>query len=157
MRVGGGGVMVTASAREPETVERSGVSVVWRWVAIVLMVVLVFGIVGAVVWQASSEGDTSEFPTGMFVHEEFPSQVVLTFHEDGTWWMSNWDHYISGKYAVNGDLYTEMTHDFSQNRPVPATYRWAYDGEKLTFDLWGEDLVLARKGALDGQTYIKTE
>jgi hypothetical protein len=127
------------------------------WLAIALIVVLVLGAVGVVLWQADTDDVATEFPIGRFVHEEFPSQVMLTFDEDGTWQILNWGTTVSGKYAVNGDLYTEMTHSMASLQQVPATYTWTYDGENLTFVLHGEDVVLPRRDVLDGQTYIRTE
>lgn len=100
----------------------------------------------------------SEFPTGRFVDEG--GNRAFEFDEDGNW------HYfegnmevpaVSGKYAANGNLYTEMTHDYSGDRSIPVTYYWAYDGKSLTFQLHGEDLLSHRRTCYDGQTYFKSE
>ncbi len=103
--------------------------------------------------------DASGFPTGRFVHE-FPSVWAFEFDEDGTWRGFEGDvavPVISGKYATNGNLYTEMTHDYPGSPLVPATYFWKYDGNKLTFQLWGKDVNSHRKSVYDGQTYVKVE
>ena len=114
-----------------------------------------------VVVTATPAGPTGsrEFPTGRFVHEHLEGEI-FEFDEDGTYryyWSA--DHSgeptVQGKYGISGDLYTEMTHDYSGSRKVPATYTWTYDGQKLTFHLWGEDVVAHRKSVYDGQTYIK--
>ena len=98
-----------------------------------------------------------KFPTGRFVDEA--ANRAFEFDEDGTWRYFEGNMSVpgvSGKYATNGNLYTEMTHDYP-DRKVPATYTWTYDGQKLTFHLWGEDVLPHRKGCYDGQTYIKVE
>jgi hypothetical protein len=101
----------------------------------------------------------TEFPTGRFVHEN-PHVWAFEFDEDGTWrgYEGGGDTpIISGKYATNGSIYTEMTHDYSGSPRIPATYFWEYDGTKLTFQLWGEDVNGHRRSVYDGQTYIKSE
>ena len=57
---------------------------------------------------------------------------------------------------MRGDLYTEMTHDYSGARQVPVTYHWRYDGHNLTFELKGEDVISHRQSVYGGQTYIKS-
>ena len=64
---------------------------------------------------------------------------------------------VSGKYVTNGNLYTEMTHDYPGLRQIPMTYYWAYDGRNLTFQLFGEDVHSHRRNCYDGQTYFKLE
>jgi hypothetical protein len=100
----------------------------------------------------------TQFPTGRFIDEQ--GSRAFEFDEDGNW------HYfegnmevpdVSGKYATNGNLHTEMTHDYSGERSVPVTYYWAYDGKHLTFQLYGEDLLGHRRSCYDGQTYLKSE
>jgi hypothetical protein len=99
----------------------------------------------------------TEFPTGRFIDEH--GNRAFEFDEGGNW------HYfegnmevpdVSGKYATNGNLYTEMTHDYPE-RSIPVTYYWAYDGKRLTFQLHGEDLIAHRRTCYNGQTYFKTE
>ena len=99
------------------------------------------------------------FPTGRFIHEQDESQAY-EYDGDGTWryYLGNMDEpAIQGKYCVNGDLFTEMTHDYPGSPEIPATYTWAFDGQKLTFHLWGEDVNPHRQNARDGQTYIQVE
>jgi len=104
-----------------------------------VILALLGGSGGVVVAQESEE---VAFPTGTFVSVENPSWRY-DWYADGTGSGRSYDVRASWSftYATNGDLYTEMTHDYLGNRQVPATYHWAYDGEQLTFELWGEDLV----------------
>lgn len=104
-------------------------------------------------------GETTEFPTGRFVHEHNDS-YVFEFDEDGTYRYSEGDlpeDSVQGKFGITCNLYTEMTHNSPGDRNVPVTYTWTYDGQKLTFHLWGEDLIPHRKGVYDGQSYIKVK
>jgi hypothetical protein len=100
----------------------------------------------------------TEFPTGCFVHED--GRRAFEFDEDSTW--RYYEGSLSlvavyGKYATNGNLYTEMTHSSSGDRSIPVTYYWAYDGERLTFQLYGEDVLSHRRTCYDIQTFIKSE
>ncbi len=104
----------------------------------------------------SSTGGTSGFPIGRFVDEY--NYWSFEFDEDGTWHGFEGDTLvISGKYAINGNLYTEMTHDYPGSSKIPATYTWTYDGKNLTFQLWGEDANSHRKSVYDGPTYTRSE
>ena len=101
----------------------------------------------------SSTVGTSGFPTGRFVSAS--GTPTVEFYEDGTGNWVSWD--LPFKYAVNGDLYTEMTFEWPSGPQVPATYYWTYDGENLTFELWGEDMRPQRQSVYEGETYIKSE
>ena len=108
--------------------------------------------------DSSTKAEVSEFPIGRFVHED--GSRAREFDKDGNWRYYEGDlevPQISGKYAVSGEFYTEMTHDYSGSPLVPATYYWTYDGKNLSFKLWGEDVNSHRKSAYDGQTYIFIE
>jgi len=99
-----------------------------------------------------------EFPTGRFINED--GLWAFDFDEDGTWhfFEGNLEQPVrSGKYVTNGNYYTEMTHDDPDLNQVPATYAWIFDGQKLTFDLWGEDVNDHRKDCYDGQTYTRVD
>jgi hypothetical protein len=101
----------------------------------------------------------TEFPTGRFVLDG-SRFYAIEFDEDGTWRDYETDVDVpsgGGKYGTNGNLYSEMTHSYSMSPQVPATYYWTYDGKKLTFQLWGEDVNGYRKSLFDGQTYMKAE
>jgi hypothetical protein len=103
-----------------------------------------------------STTNTIEFPTGIFSNEN--GLWFFEFDEDGTWrfFESNLEEPVrSGKYATSGDCYTELTHDDPDLPQVPVTYFWTYDGQKLTFELWGEDVIEQRMSIYDGQTYTK--
>ncbi len=108
--------------------------------------------------EASSEVKEIEFPTGRFADQS--GLRSFEFHADGTWsfFENNMEvPAVSGRYVSNGDLYTEMTHDNPDYPQVPVTYYWTYDGEALTFQLWGEDVYDHRRSMYDGQTYTKSE
>jgi hypothetical protein len=107
----------------------------------------------------SSTSGRSGFPTGRFVHEQF-DWYVFEFDEDGAYryFMNNLEvPLFSGKYGVNGDLYTEMTNDHPENPKVPVTYFWTFDGKNLMFELWGKDVNFKRKRVYDNQTYVNVE
>lgn len=99
-----------------------------------------------------------EFPTGRFINEN--RLWTFNFNEDGTWSLfdTNLEEPVrSGKYATSGNWYTELTHDDLDLPQVPATYFWTYDGQKLSFELWGEDVIDQRMIKYDGQTYTKVD
>ena len=49
------------------------------------------------------------------------------------------------RYAINENYYTEMMFNYPNTPKIPATYTWEYDGEKITFILWGKDDNAHRK------------
>lgn len=89
----------------------------------------------------------AKFPTGKFVNESDPARGML-FNADGTWagYFGGIDPVVEGTYGVEGDLYTE-TSNSDTKCPYPATYRWHFDGVKLTFELVGEDPCTPRRAA----------
>ena len=108
--------------------------------------------------DASPSADAAPtFPTGTFPSSETTSIKHLEFFEDGS---GRYFEYpgtfeVWFRYGVNGDLWTEMAHDSSlaQDRQVPATYYWDWDGELLSFELWGEELNPATRGATMDHEY----
>ena len=121
--------------------------------------IAMFGIITLVVAACTSDGETSRFPTGRFVHEHFTNKI-FEFDEDGLYRYFEGNlavPAVQGKYGINGNLYTEMTHDYEPSAKIPVTYTWTYNDQKLTFQLWGEDVHAHRKGCYDNQTYIKVE
>jgi hypothetical protein len=97
----------------------------------------------------------NSFPIGRFVSQN--GTRAFEFDEEGTWRFFDGDLEnlaLSGKYITTGDLYTEMTHNNPDESQIAATYYWAFDGENLTFDLWGEDFIEYREGIYNQQTYI---
>ena len=99
---------------------------------------------------------TSDFPTGTFV----AGGEAVEFDEDGTcrWFATNGGWEMPCKYAVNGDLYTEMWFDWPSYGPeesFPATYYWTFDGANLTFELWGNDANPSRRASF-AQTLVKS-
>jgi hypothetical protein len=94
------------------------------------------------------------FPTGTFVSVEDLDRWI-EFHDDGSGRTRETDvgTDVGFTYAAQGNLWTEMTHDPTAGRLVPATYFWDFDGERLTFELWGEDLEPFRKAVMDDSTW----
>jgi hypothetical protein len=125
--------------------ERAGVSTSWMWLATALSVVLVTGTAGVVLWQSSEDGEASDFPTGTFAAPN--GNEAMDFNADGTcrWYSDGMGLELPCKYAVTGDRYTEIWFDWPEGPYFPATYCWAFDGENLTFALWGEDPNEARR------------
>ena len=104
----------------------------------IVLVVLVLGCMDSAHGKAAS----AEFPTGRFVQDHV-DLWAFEFDEYGTWRGYQGDvalPVISGKYATNGNLYTERTHDYPSSPMIPATYFWKYEGNKLTYQLWGVDV-----------------
>jgi hypothetical protein len=135
-----------------------------RVLSLIVVSILLAGLIwGCVAWpggkSTSETRGANEFPTGRFVQEPY-AFWAFEFDEDGTWRGYEGDFpqpSISGKYGVTGNLYTEMTHDYLSSPKIPATYFWEFDGKKLIFKLWGEDVNAHRKSVYDGQTYIWVE
>jgi len=120
-----------------------------------VILALLAGLSGAVVAQ-SEESEPMAFPTGTLVAVE-NNYLLLEFHEDGTGFGQdvNIGGTVSFTYATNGDLYTEMTNN--AGRQVPATYYWDFDGEHLTMELWGEDLIEHRNFMYADNTWMPVE
>lgn len=118
---------------------------------------LLGGLSGAVL--AQSEGsDAGAFPTGTFVSLENPDHTH-EFNEDGTgraFVVNEWEVHIN--YGVHRDLWTEMTFEYpgseADGSQTPATYYWDWDGEHLTFELWGEDLRPHRNFVLSQNIWV---
>ena len=105
----------------------------------------VFRPVGEIVPLPAIETD---FPTGYFVTED-ASEYSYRFDDQG-----GYRSLVAGRYAVNGDLFTEMTHSSNSAEKVPATYHWDWDGERLTFSPWGEDTNVARR-TVHSKAYVR--
>ena len=95
----------------------------------------------------------TEFPTGIF--EQVGGHWFVEFREDGTgfWHSTRKAGDANIIYGVNGNLYSEMQLSYPTGRQVPATYFWTYDGNLLTFQLWGKDLRPERYGYFHGGIY----
>lgn len=111
---------------------------------------------GGVVAAQSGESDAQAFPTGALVSVE-NNYLLLEFYEDGTGFGRDalFGDSVSFAWATNGDLYSEMTND--AGRQVPATYYWDFDGELLTMDLWGEDLIEHRNFMYADNTWVPVD
>jgi hypothetical protein len=104
------------------------------------------------------KGPETGFPTGTFVSLENPEKV-LEFNADGTA-----RSFMPGRsearftYGVTEDLYAEMTFSMLGSDPkAPATYHWDWDGELLSFKLWGEDHLWNRHFTYAENTWAPVE
>ena len=105
-----------------------------------------------------------DFPVGVFFHRHTDGTFcVYRFDEEGSfafWWMvssldvSHTWPLTSGTYAVDGNLYTEMS-DSVADCPS-ATYAWTYDGRTLAFQLVGEDKCADRQQTVE-KPWTKSE
>jgi hypothetical protein len=77
--------------------------------------------------------EASAFPTGTFVSEK--DGLTLEFLPDGTCVRAG----VPCTFGVIGRYFSEMAFEEPSGPQVPATYGWAFDGDRLTFELWGVD------------------
>lgn len=96
------------------------------------------------------------FPTGSFVAIDDPG-TTLSLRDDGRWRAGSPKGGAAGAYVVSEDLYTEMTHNSDQTAQVPATYRWSWDGEHLSFFPSGLDADAWRKSFYVDHVYVRAE
>ena len=95
--------------------------------------------------EVSSSG-IDAFPTGYFVSVDRPptGPVMLEFHGDGTAMTHHLalDNAVTPfTYVIDGDVYTHIASEFGDQ----PTYRWDYDGGRLTFELVGEETCSVRE------------
>ncbi len=95
------------------------------------------------------------FPSGSFVAVD-DAGTKLTLVGD-RWRFGSPRGGASGTYVVSEDLYTEMTHNQGQTAQVPATYRWRWDGEHLSFFPQGLDADAWRKSFYVDHVYVRAE
>jgi len=112
---------------------------------------------------AVSEAPAPAFPTGYLVSVE-TGREMLEYHGDGIGiaHSTGLDSAASFTYAVDGDVYTAVKGGYATKRVErdqrgPATYRWDYDGERLAFELLGEDIDSRRKSLLSENTFHSIE
>jgi len=123
-----------------------------------LLLVLMFagaGIAGSQLLSPPPDEETT-FPTGTFVAAEWSSRYV-EFNEDGTchWAFPVDRQWYDCTYAVEGDLYTELSNTWqSPQEDPPASYHWEYEGEHLAFELQGEDPIVSRRATYQEQPYL---
>ena len=113
------------------------------------------GLAGPAGVSAPEQTDDAAFPTGIFV-STVSDDVWFEFNEDDTGRMVLADelYEVTMTYATHGNLWTEMMMDGPiGDQWVPATYRWDFDGERLTFEKAAEDLVADRKAVMDDSTW----
>ena len=96
------------------------------------------------------------FPTGTFVEADSGYSPRLIFRDDGTFQRSIiGTHSADGTYSVDGDLYTELTNNSdTPGGNVPASYRWAWDGEQLRFSASGVDEDGYRRSIYTEHVYV---
>ena len=148
--------------------------------AAVAILALTVGTTGGAVAQAEpteeavpaavSELPTPSFPTGTFVSVE-TGRVMLEFRGDGTGrtHSAGLDSITPITYTVDGDVYTALQGPWEtvlgvalvEEDPASdwatATYRWDHDGERLAFELLGEDRADLRKSLLGNYTFRSIE
>lgn len=78
----------------------------------------------------------SNFPTGKFI-KSGTTDYGLVFNDDGTFsvFIQGGITVVRGTYTVKGDTFTETGNDGGCKSPVD--FKYAYDGEKLTFKYAG--------------------
>jgi len=103
--------------------------------------------------------EESAFPTGTFVEADSGYSPRLVFRDDGTFQRSIiGTHSADGTYAVDGDLYTELTNNSdTPGGNAPASYRWAWDGEQLRFSASGVDEDGYRRSIYTEHVYVMDE
>jgi len=104
---------------------------------------------------AVASPSASKFPTGKFVSVK-DKTVAYQFNEDGTsaFYFLNPEPVVEGPYTIVGDLIT-VSPPANETNPkcqAPATYKWSFDGEKLTFAPVSEDTCKGRRDSF-GDTY----
>lgn len=124
--------------------KKKNVSISWKYLAIgsIALLLISVGVVG-VCYYKSLNYNKYGFPYGKFSN----GIIEAEFNKDGTAvYKSDYEHWrVPVKYAINENYYTEMMFNYPNTPKIPATYTWEYDGEKITFTLWGKDDNAHRK------------
>ena len=105
--------------------------------------------------SAPEQTDDQVFPTGIFVSTVRPDRWI-ELHDDGIGRVVEADDMfeVDFTYATLGNLWTDMhTQTVTGERLAPGTYFWDFDGERLSFELWGEDVVAGRKAIMEDSTW----
>jgi hypothetical protein len=107
---------------------------------------------------------SADFPTGIFFHQHTGGPYcVFQFNEDGAfayYWMipsldlSGRKPHETGTYRISNNLYTVTSTDLTWC-PAPATYTWTYDGQTLTFQVFGEDACTDRQKTYESPLFYK--
>ncbi|MGB2897490.1 MAG: hypothetical protein WBB65_15180 [Anaerolineales bacterium] len=119
---------------------------------------------------ALTDAAAKDFPTGEFympVIEDPRAPLIwgadgvyLTFNDDGTFTATDTRgiQRMSGTYRIDDNLYTETSTDMKSCQLVgPATYKWAFQDEFLTFIDVSNDECKIRKLLMDRRYLIKQE
>ena len=136
--------------------EPKRVSPAWRTLSIVLMTVFILVGAGILVWRSLS-APKEDFPVGTF--ESASGTTMVEFQDDGfcRWYSAGGSWEVPCTYAVRGDLFTEMMFEWPTGVQAPATYYWTYEGDELSFELWGEDLRPHREFVYTDGPYTRVE
>jgi hypothetical protein len=110
------------------------------------------------------------FPTGEFympVIEDPRAPIIwgadgvyIKFNDDGTFTATDTRGILrmSGTYRIDDNLYIETSTDMKSCQHIgPATYRWSFNDEFLTFIDVGDDECKIRKLLMDRRYLIKQE
>ena len=95
------------------------------------------------------------FPTGKFEGATYKG-AAFEFNSDGTCTYYFDSDIVEGNYTIEGDLITVVKPD--ETDPAcqgPATYKWSFDGEKLTFAPTSDDTCEGRRFSFT-LTFIRT-
>ena len=106
--------------------------------------------------EVSPSTGTDGFPTGTFVTAEWGDRFG-EFDDDGScrWKWPKEGFLFECTYKIEGDLFTEASNEWESTRQwPPATYRWQFDGEYLTFESVGEDPNANRRATYTEQPFV---
>jgi uncharacterized cupredoxin-like copper-binding protein len=103
-----------------------------------------------------SAGPAAKFPTGRFVSVN-DGALSHQFNDDGTFaFLIGEAPVVEGTYRTEGDLYVELSNNDSdpacQDHP---TYKWSFDGDRLSFSPVDDDTCRPRREAF-ADTYTLT-
>lgn len=121
-------------------------------------VLLVFGtILLSLLLAACAASKEPNFPTGKFIKSGASSHGLI-FNQDGTFSVfEGGATLVTGTYSIDGDTYTEESNDAGCT-DVPRSFKYMFDGIKLTFNYIGDPAVDTcggggRRADFDNVTY----
>jgi len=129
----------------PPMMENKGQSI--RNIIIIFGVFLAFCLAGC-----SSDNEITQFPIGLFDCVECQG-FTERYSADGTLivYMKGYK-FISGKWFVEGDVFHTGDSFCQDLEKMPATYKWKFDGDILTFRVI-EDECSDRVSSMDGKPW----
>ena len=102
--------------------------------------------------------EANSFPDGKFISLNDKAKGYQ-FDKDGSfaYYLGGKDPVVKGNYTVVGDLLSVINPTETDAQcQGSVTYKWSFDGEKLTFAPIGEDTCKPRRDSF-GDTYIRPE